>query len=397
MSVPRSDAAFCRARVTWECALVFLPDDEVEYLEEDEELRHDPAFDRDTNTTVCMACYAALTPASPSGQGLLHELDATAEALRRRGLVVVDDSIKRDLQWYRENWTVLPQQGAPAAAEPPADLGTEDFAYFFITEDHTRIKIGHSVDPTDRRGDLQTGSPEELEILHVTTGGEKVEKQWQRRFAHLRIGAGEEWFRADRELLDAIERDREANPKEAERMLRVAEERRGRDRARRELRKAGYEGPYHPAQLRIGAAACKWRSMTRRARYFVLPWKDPKEHCAVVSFGKLLPPNDDDPAEEQLRARGKVPAWTHSIIFPKGEYGHVPLEHLTLIRDLDFERAAAKDFDYTIPDLIADHMRDGLDRSLVHHKLLEWWRKGFAFDPERERARLPPPWSESGE
>jgi hypothetical protein len=56
MSVPRSDAAFCRAHVTWECALVFLRDDEVDYLEEDEELRHDPSFDRDTNTTVCMAC-----------------------------------------------------------------------------------------------------------------------------------------------------------------------------------------------------------------------------------------------------------------------------------------------------------------------------------------------------
>ena len=96
-------------------------------------------------------------------------------------------------------------------------MGTEEFAYFFVTEDHTRIKIGHSVDPMDRRGDLQTGSPEE------------------------------------------------------------------------------------------------------------------------------------------------------------------------------------QDFDYTIPDLIADHMRDGLDHSLVHHKLLEWWRKGFAFDPERERTRLPLPWSESGE
>jgi hypothetical protein len=390
--VPRSNAAFCRAHVAWECALVFLPDDEVEYLEESEELRHDPAFDENRNTTVCMACYAALTPASPSGLGRLDELDATAEALRRRGLVVADDSIKRDLQWYRENWTLLPAEGAPTAAEPPGDPSTEDFVYFLSTEDRTRIKIGHSIDPTDRRGDLQTGSPEELSILHVTTGDRKVERQWQQRFVHLRAGVGEEWFRADQELLDAIERDREGNPKEAERMLRVAGERREQDRARRELRRAGYEGPYHPAQIRLGAATSAWRSMTRRAQHFVLPWKDPKEHHAVVAFGKLLPPNDD-PAEEQLRTRGKVPAWTHSIIFPEGESGYVPLEHLTLIRDVDFERAVAKDFDYTIPDLIADHMRDGLDRSLVHHKLLEWWRKGFAFDLERERARLPPPWT----
>lgn len=394
MPVPRSHAAFCCAHVAWECALVFLPDNEVEFLDESEELRHDPTYDQKTNTAICMACYAALTPASPSGLGLLHELDATAEALRRRGRVVADESIRHDMQWYRENWTLLPEEGATPAAEPPSDdREADDFAYFFITDERSKIKIGHSVDPADRRSSLQTGSPEELEVLHVTKGSKKVEKQWQERFAHLHTGVGKEWFRADQELLDAIEKDRQKNPKEAERMLRVARERRERDKARRELRNAGYKGPYYPAQIRIGTATCQWRSMTRRARHFVLPWKDPEKHCAVVAFGKLLPRNDD-PAEEQLRTRhGKVPAWTHSVIFPEGESGYVPLEHLTLIREVDFERAAAKGFDYTLPDLIADHMRDGLDRSLVHHELLEWWRKGFAFDPERERARLPPPWA----
>jgi hypothetical protein len=342
-----------------------------------------------------MACYAALTSASPSGLALPHEFDVAAEVLRRRGgLVVAGDSITGDMKWFRENWIFVPEEGALPPAEPSGeDPETGDFVYFFVVQDRTKIKIGHSVDPIDRRSDLQTGSPEELEILHVTKGGENVEKEWQRRFGHLHTGAGEEWFRADRELLDAIEQDRQKNPKEAERMVRVAEERRERERARRVLREAGCQGPYHPAQMRVATATCRWRSVTCRARHFVLPWKDPQEHHAVLAFGELLPPNDD-PAEEQLRTRsGKVPAWTRTVIFPQGESCYVPLEHLSLIREIDFEHAATKDFDLTIPDLIAGHVRDGLGRTLVHHKLLEWWRKGFAFDPERQRARLPPPWA----
>jgi hypothetical protein len=372
---------------------VFLPDYEDEYQEEGKELRHDPTYDQKTNTAVCMACYAALTSASPSGLGLLHELDVAAQAVRRHGdLVVADDSIKGDMKWYRENWTLVPEEGAPASAQPSGeDPEADDFAYFFITRDRAKIKIGHSVDPVDRRGDLQAGTPEELAILHVTKGGKKVEKQWQRRFAHLHTGAGEEWFRADRKLLDAIEQDRRKNPKETQRILRVAEERRERERAWRVLREAGYQGPYRPAQMRVAAATCRWRSMNRRARHFVLPWKD-REHQAVLAFGEFLPPNKDDPAERELRIRsGKVPAWTRTVIFPEGERCNVPLEHLSLIRDADFEQAAAKAFDWTIPDVIAYQLRDGVGRTLVHHKLLEWWRKGFEFDPERRRARLPPP------
>jgi len=394
MPVPRSQAAFCCAHVTWECALVFLPDHKDAYQTEGKELKHDPTYDRKTNTAVCMACYAALTSASPSGLGLLHELDIAAQAVRRRGdLVVVADSIKGDWKWMRENWTVIPEKDAsPSARSPGEPSESDDFAYFFTTEDRTRIKIGHSVDPVDRRGDLQAGTPDELEILHVTKGGKRVEKQWQRRFAHLHTGAGEEWFRADRELLDAIEKDRQKNPKEAKRMLRVGKERRERERARRLLRAAGYEGPYHPAQIRVAAATDRWRSMTRRARHFVLPWKDPQEHVAVLAFGEFLPPSKDDPAEEQLRTRaGKVPAWTHTVSYPAGERCNVPLEHLSLIRDADFEHAAAKAFDWTIPDLIAYQLRDGIGRTLVHHKLLEWWRQGFEFDPERQPQR--PSWA----
>lgn len=212
MSVPRSDAAFCRALVTWECKLVFLPDDEVEYPEESEELRRDPTYDPDMNTAVCGACYAALTAASLSGHGRLHELDATADALRRRRPVVTDKAIKDHQAWYREYWTGF---DAPTVI-PSDDQEADDFVYFLTREDRTAIKFGHSVDPIDRRSDLQTGGPEELEILHVTSGGEPVEEEWKRRFAHLRTGAGEEWFRAEQELLDAIEHDRQGSGADAE-------------------------------------------------------------------------------------------------------------------------------------------------------------------------------------
>jgi hypothetical protein len=75
----------------------FLPDHEDEYQDEGKELRYDPTHDPQTHTGICMACYAALTPASPSGLALPHEFDVAAEVLRRRGgLVVAGDSITGD-------------------------------------------------------------------------------------------------------------------------------------------------------------------------------------------------------------------------------------------------------------------------------------------------------------
>jgi hypothetical protein len=388
MPVPRSVATFCRAHLTWDCPLVLLADDD-----EDDDPRDDGTYEQRTNTVICDHCYAVLTARTPSGQGRAQEVDSAAAVLRREGLAIADPIVRRGMRWFGENWTVVNRDdsGLGNTPIPPEPEQREEFVYFFIVKSRGEIKIGQSSDPDERRRKLQTGSAEKIETLHVTRGGKKVEEQWHRRFAHLRTGAGREWFKADPELLDAIEQDRQQHPQDTEQLIRIAEERREREDAQRLLREEGHKGPYHPVQMRVATATCRWRSATRNSRHFVLPFKD-HEHIAVLAFGELRPLTNDPEAELLRRHAKKVPAWTHTAMNPEGELYNVPLEHLTHIRKADFERAAAEQFDCTIPDMIAEHVREGLAPTLDHHKLLEWWREGFAFDPKQQRPRRPPPW-----
>lgn len=233
MPVPRSAATFCRAHLTWDCPLVLLADDD-----EDDDPRDDGTYDRQTNTAICDACYAVLTARTPSGQGRAHELDSAAAVLRREGLAVADPIVRRDMRWFGENWTVLNRDdsGLSDTAVPPEPEQRDEFVYFFIVKSRGEIKIGQSSDPAERRRNLQTGSSEEIEILHVTRGGRKVEGDWHKRFARLRTGAGREWFNADPALLDAIEQDRQRHPQDTEQLIRITEERRERKDAQRLLR-----------------------------------------------------------------------------------------------------------------------------------------------------------------
>ena len=214
-----------------------------------------------------------------------------------------------------------------------------------------------------------------MELLHARAGDRAAERAWHVRFAHLRIDGGE-WFRAGSELLAAIEQDRREADAADERLQQIRKRRRGRESAHRILRERGLKGPFSPAQLRIAADTHRWLRAVRGTRHFVLPWLA-SDDVAMLTFGTLLAPDLTDPAERQLRDLNKQAAHGHTFVAPDGELFHAPLDELTFIRPADFERAAAQGFDYAIPDLIADQLRDGFGRTLAHHDLLDWWRRAF--------------------
>jgi hypothetical protein len=64
------------------------------------------------------------------------------------------------------------------------------------------IKIGYTDDLGKRIISLQIGLPEPMEVLLSVKGGRELERELHAKFAHLRIR--QEWFRAERELLEAI-------------------------------------------------------------------------------------------------------------------------------------------------------------------------------------------------
>lgn len=73
---------------------------------------------------------------------------------------------------------------------------------YFIRAD-SAIKIGYSVNPEMRLGELQVGAQHDLELLGVMHGEREDEGKLHKQFANLRIRG--EWFRAERVLLDFIE------------------------------------------------------------------------------------------------------------------------------------------------------------------------------------------------
>lgn len=82
---------------------------------------------------------------------------------------------------------------APAVPEPAlAPLGC---VYFLRLGD--RVKIGHTRDLRRRRREV----PHD-ELLAAIPGGQETERDWHRRFDHLRWQG--EWFAATPELLEAI-------------------------------------------------------------------------------------------------------------------------------------------------------------------------------------------------
>jgi hypothetical protein len=74
--------------------------------------------------------------------------------------------------------------------------------YFIEDAARALIKIGVTRWPKRRLDSLQIGAGTELKLLATTPGEEDVEREWHRRFAHLRTRG--EWFRDTPELRAAI-------------------------------------------------------------------------------------------------------------------------------------------------------------------------------------------------
>lgn len=77
-----------------------------------------------------------------------------------------------------------------------------EFVYFVEARPSGLIKIGSASDPRRRVKELQTGSPEHLRLLAVTTGGELHERDLHARFATDRVRG--EWFSPSPSLIALI-------------------------------------------------------------------------------------------------------------------------------------------------------------------------------------------------
>lgn len=95
-------------------------------------------------------------------------------------------------QWYAE------QSRRQPAKRRSRKTGT-GFVYFIAASGTGNVKIGFSADdPNKRLRSLQTGCPNELELLYSEPGAVADEKAYHALFAHLRVRG--EWFRDDTEL-----------------------------------------------------------------------------------------------------------------------------------------------------------------------------------------------------
>jgi hypothetical protein len=77
--------------------------------------------------------------------------------------------------------------------------------YFIEAIGARRVKIGFSDDPAKRLSQLQTGSPHKLQLLFSLPGDCETERQYHKKYAHLRVGPNSEWFYFDAELKQLID------------------------------------------------------------------------------------------------------------------------------------------------------------------------------------------------
>lgn len=96
------------------------------------------------------------------------------------------------------------QQTAESPKPRRRDLHKGPCIYFIRGGD--LIKIGRTNDLRGRLSNLQIGSPTPLEVLLVLADTGPLEKVLHRRFAKAR--AHGEWFRAEKKLLEYIDRER---------------------------------------------------------------------------------------------------------------------------------------------------------------------------------------------
>lgn len=76
------------------------------------------------------------------------------------------------------------------------------YVYFIQGQCGGAIKIGYSMNPTERLKELQTGYPDTLKILLIIPGDLNTEKALHRKFEGSRLKG--EWFRPDDYLISTI-------------------------------------------------------------------------------------------------------------------------------------------------------------------------------------------------
>lgn len=95
-----------------------------------------------------------------------------------------------------------PRKPAPTPVE--SQPKRESWVYFIESKGSSLIKIGYSITPEKRLKDLQTSSPEALELLGTIPGGKAEEAELHKKFERHREHG--EWFRKVPELATFIDR-----------------------------------------------------------------------------------------------------------------------------------------------------------------------------------------------
>ena len=90
---------------------------------------------------------------------------------------------------------------------------TESVGLIYIIRSGERVKIGWARNAEKRRAELQTGSPDRLEIVVIFPGTRVEEAQLHRRFARDRCNdGGQEWFRLSDDIQRFIDSQQRAHP-----------------------------------------------------------------------------------------------------------------------------------------------------------------------------------------
>lgn len=76
------------------------------------------------------------------------------------------------------------------------------YVYVMANIEYSICKIGHSVDPTKRIKEVQTGCPYELKLIFMTKGSPALERKLHVKYDDLRLNG--EWFSFTGELKESI-------------------------------------------------------------------------------------------------------------------------------------------------------------------------------------------------
>lgn len=97
------------------------------------------------------------------------------------------------MEFVIRNWTRVAVRGTGRSR-----------VYFVIDEEATVCKIGYSEAIDDRISRMQCHNHNQLRLLGDIPGGRRLEKEWHKKFSHLRVSG--EWFSYTEDLKSAIEK-----------------------------------------------------------------------------------------------------------------------------------------------------------------------------------------------